>query len=373
QEPYENTHPPLGKLIIAAGISIFGFNPFGWRIMGVLFASLMLPITYIIGKKIIGSWIGGLASSFLLMFDFMHFTLSRIATIDTFLVFFLLCSQLFFITYFLEVLETGWSTSLHPYFLGVFMLALGFSVKWTALFSFVGNLFYIGVLRLYYTPKKVEYASDYILTNKKIIYAVCGTIAIFGLVYFLSYVPYMNLGHSLNEVYNRQWSMLDYHSTLTVKHSFSSPWWSWPLILRPVWLYISYLGEKSVSTITLMGNPMFWWIGFITIFDLFKNAINEKKPLTIYLVAIFLFQWIPYSLISRDLFLYHFYPNIILLALSTSLMIHKLWSEYKNRKRVITYLILIVALFGLFYPIISGNIVSTWWRDLLKWFPSWVF
>ena len=60
QEPYENTHPPLGKLIIASGISVFGFNPFGWRIMGVVFASSMLPIMYLLGKKIIGSWLGGL-------------------------------------------------------------------------------------------------------------------------------------------------------------------------------------------------------------------------------------------------------------------------------------------------------------------------
>ena len=40
KEPFEKTHPPLGKLLISAGISVFGFNPFGWRIMGVFFATL---------------------------------------------------------------------------------------------------------------------------------------------------------------------------------------------------------------------------------------------------------------------------------------------------------------------------------------------
>ena len=29
-EPYEITHPPLGKIIISVGIRIFGMNPF-WR------------------------------------------------------------------------------------------------------------------------------------------------------------------------------------------------------------------------------------------------------------------------------------------------------------------------------------------------------
>lgn len=45
-EPYENTHPTLGKLIISVGIRIFGMNPFGWRFMGTLFGVLMLPALY---------------------------------------------------------------------------------------------------------------------------------------------------------------------------------------------------------------------------------------------------------------------------------------------------------------------------------------
>ena len=35
-EPYEITHPPLGKIILACGIEMFGMNPFGWRFMGTL-------------------------------------------------------------------------------------------------------------------------------------------------------------------------------------------------------------------------------------------------------------------------------------------------------------------------------------------------
>ena len=42
--PYEVSHPPLGKLIIALGIQIFGLTPFGWRFMGTLFGVLMLPL-----------------------------------------------------------------------------------------------------------------------------------------------------------------------------------------------------------------------------------------------------------------------------------------------------------------------------------------
>ena len=48
---YENTHPPLGKIFIALGVSIFGMNPFGWRFMGTLFGVLMVPIIYVFAKK----------------------------------------------------------------------------------------------------------------------------------------------------------------------------------------------------------------------------------------------------------------------------------------------------------------------------------
>ena len=43
---YENTHPPLGKVIMAVGVLIFGMCPFGWRFLGTLFGVLMVPIIY---------------------------------------------------------------------------------------------------------------------------------------------------------------------------------------------------------------------------------------------------------------------------------------------------------------------------------------
>ena len=44
--PYENTHPPLGKIFIMFGVYLFGMNPFGWRIVGAVFGIFMLPLLY---------------------------------------------------------------------------------------------------------------------------------------------------------------------------------------------------------------------------------------------------------------------------------------------------------------------------------------
>ncbi|MBO3799678.1 MAG: glycosyltransferase family 39 protein, partial [Candidatus Brockarchaeota archaeon] len=96
ERPYETTHPPLGKLIIAAGIIVFGYSPLGWRIMGVIFATLMIPMIYLLGKDLFETQLAALVSAFLIFFDFMHFTMGRIGTVDTYVVFFSITSHLFF-------------------------------------------------------------------------------------------------------------------------------------------------------------------------------------------------------------------------------------------------------------------------------------
>ena len=72
----KNTHPVLGKEIISIGISIFGMNPFGWRVAGVIFGILMLPILYEILKQIFKKPLICFIGTFLFAFDFMHFTQS---------------------------------------------------------------------------------------------------------------------------------------------------------------------------------------------------------------------------------------------------------------------------------------------------------
>ena len=85
--PYEVSHPPLGKLIISLGIMLFGMTPFGWRFMGTLFGVLMVPILYIFLKNLFGKTSVALCGTALFTFDFMHLVQTRLATIDTYGVF----------------------------------------------------------------------------------------------------------------------------------------------------------------------------------------------------------------------------------------------------------------------------------------------
>ena len=77
-EPYETTHPPLGKLIISSGIALFGMNAFGWRIAGALFGVALVPLMYLFGLKLFRNRFFAFSAAFLMMADFMRFGLRAV-------------------------------------------------------------------------------------------------------------------------------------------------------------------------------------------------------------------------------------------------------------------------------------------------------
>ncbi|MEM2913844.1 MAG: glycosyltransferase family 39 protein, partial [Candidatus Bathyarchaeia archaeon] len=212
--PYEWTHPPLGKIIIIAGILVFGFNPFGWRIMGVIFATLMIPVIYFLGKKLFGTWIGAFTSAFLLVFDFMHFTMGRMATVDTYAVFFSITSHLFFFKYLQNVQKNGWETSARPLFLAFVFFSLGFATKWYVMYGFLGEIFLLLALRFKdFLKLKNGWSTKFKFLFGRPLLTLLGFILVAIAIYFLIYIPDMIAGRTLKDVWNLQWAMYKYHST----------------------------------------------------------------------------------------------------------------------------------------------------------------
>ena len=95
-------HPPGAKLLIAASMSLLGDNALGWRLPSVLFGTLSIALLYGIVRQVGGTKAMALMASFLFAFDNLVLVHSRIATLDIFLVCFLLLGLY---CYFM-----GWST-----------------------------------------------------------------------------------------------------------------------------------------------------------------------------------------------------------------------------------------------------------------------
>jgi len=373
REPYEWTHPPLGKLILAGGILFFGYSPFGWRIVEVLLATLMIPVIYLLGKKMFGTWIGAFAAAFLLVFDFMHFTMARIATLDTFVVFFSLVSQFFFFAYLKNVLSQGWQTATRPLLLSIVFFSLAFSTKWSALFGFLGQMFILLVLRLRELPGFNSWTERARGFFSRPFLSVVVFLAIGAGIYLFTYLPYIMVGHTQVQVFRMQWYMYNYHSTLVATHPFSSQWWTWPLMTRPMWFYVSDLPGGNVSTIVSMGNPAVWWVGLVSIALVTVEGLRRKNYVCLFIATAFLFQWLPYALVSRTSFLYYFYFNVPFLILANVYFINKYWNTRYGKVVGLFYLTVVAILFMAFYPVISGLPVPSYWRDALQWFASWKF
>ena len=373
EEPYECVHPPLGKLIIATGIAVFGYNPLGWRIMGVIFATLMIPVMYFLSLRLFETRIAAFIASFLWVFEFMHFTMGRIGTVDTYVVFFSLLSHFFFFTYLKNALKNRVDNRL--LFFATIFFSLGFSTKWTVLFGFIGDVLLLTGFRFKELMKnqvKWSFRIDELIRYpiSPLFYFL--TIGI--IVYFSTFIPYMMVGHSLLDVFGAQFEMYSYHATLEATHPFASPWWSWPMIRTPIWFYVSYLWNGMVSTITCMGNPAIWWFGTACLVFVIAKSVLKRDVASIYIVSIFFSQWLFYALISRCVFLYHFYPNVPFLVFAVTALLNDVWRSKKYGFFIITaYLTIVVAVFYLYYPVISGTPCPIAWKDSLRLFDSWIF
>ena len=146
---YETTHPHLGKILISLGVAIFGMTPFGWRFMPVIFGIMILPLMYLFAKKMFRSTFIATATTILLAFDCMHYTLSRIATIDIFAAFFILLMFYYMYDYFFkDSVYRRCDASLQskfpprevylPLALSGISMALGIATKWTGVYAGIG-------------------------------------------------------------------------------------------------------------------------------------------------------------------------------------------------------------------------------------------
>ena len=136
---YEWTHPPLGKTLMMIGIELFGMTPFGWRFMGALMGVLMLPVMYLLVKQLTKRTDLSFIAMFLLAVDAMHFTQTRIATIDSYVVLFIMVMYLFMFRYSqMRWRRDGFARSLVPLGLSGLFMGIAWAAKWVGIYGSAG-------------------------------------------------------------------------------------------------------------------------------------------------------------------------------------------------------------------------------------------
>ena len=374
---YEWTHPPLGKLIIALGILIFGMKPFGWRIMGALFGVAMVPLMYVFAKRIFKRTDFAFITAGLWAFDCMHFTQTRIATIDVYGVFFILLMFFFMYEYVRQdYFAAPLKDKFRPLALSGVAFGLGCASKWIGCYAGAGLavvLFYHLFTAMFeaYKGHDESAAARRSLFWKRL-WATAGWCCLWfllvpGLIYFASYFPYYRYEASLRMNYGlkdmwatllkNQKDMYNYHSGLTATHMCQSMWYQWPFTFKSVWFYVSGNGEK-ISNIASTGNPAVWWISSVGAVCLFLEWLLGKVKRDPVLPILFVgvaANYLPWVLVTRCVFLYHFFATVPFILLSTVYLFFLLERENRRMHWVKwAWLCLAVVYFILLYPAISG-------------------
>ncbi|MBF0318191.1 MAG: glycosyltransferase family 39 protein [Nitrospirae bacterium] len=404
---YETTHPPLGKVFIEAGIIAFGMNPFGWRVTGALFAAFIPGLIYVFGFRLFGQRRYALIASLLMTFDFMRFAQGRMATVDTYAVFFIILMYYYMYRYW-EAAATNKidvftkDARLYLGLSGLFF-GLGVAVKWISIYAGGGLavIFFASIAKRYIEFGKLEVPQKkrqgkkkqpaqqtpqlsikalHSATLKAIQYAALFFILIPAVIYTLSYMPtvkYQGVAELLKTVRQSQTDMYDYHKNLNAEHPFSSNWYEWPIMKRPLWLYSGSPPEGQVQSIVSMGNPAVWWVGIVAVAVVLVAVLSGKQTgagLFIVLTGLCA-QYLPWTAVPRLTFIYHFYASVPFMIFCITFCI-KWLEQWRDGLRWLTYayISVTVILFIAFYPILTGIPVSkAYVRAALRWFNSWIF
>ena len=403
---YETTHPPLGKDLMALCIRLFGMTPFAWRLAGCLAGILMLPVLWLLALRLLKSQRAALLSCVLFACDCMHFTQTRIATIDSFPVLFMLLMFLFMAKWREMNLFAGrFSRTLLPLLLSGICMGLAIASKWIGCYGAVGLavLFFGRFFEQARLFRRAKASSDPELAAAVDVFPkragltvawCCFSFVLVPLaIYCASYVPYLSHfgpvawnARTFRRIWDAQVLMFDYHKNLVATHYFSSPWYEWPLVVKPMWYYnADYAAPGMASSILSFGNPAVWWTGLAAILAaLFRWLRNlplrfsrpgertgDGEALTMIAVG-FLSAYLPWVLVPRLTFIYHYFASVPFIILATAWGLQKISLRRPRAGKIFSIVLCAAALllFIGFYPLASGHEVPRSWCDFMNWFKG---
>jgi dolichyl-phosphate-mannose--protein O-mannosyl transferase len=419
-DPHEWSHPPLAKLLMAVSMKVWGtqFDPrdgawrddlpftprdcIGWRYPAVVFGSLALVAMYALSRVLFGNRAIAVGATLLLALDGLFFVHSRIGMTNIYTICFMLSGTLGTWLY-VKRGEAGWLL------LTGLSLGLALATRWTSLWAWGFN----GLLLLWhlFAGEWGQWRSTQknpALELFKWVLRVGGAmVAIPIVVYLLTYIPFVLQastgtwqekllttgeigavdwgkgitgetragGHGWYKVWEQQGDMWRYHTGLKERHPYESPWWSWPLMLRPTWYFFE--GEEGkISGIWGIGNAFLWWGSVPAWLMAVSLAWREKRSALGAVALLGLGMWLCWGIKPRPLiFMHYLFEAIPFACLALSYLGWRLWEskDGTNRSIVLVFAGLTVFWFVFYYPLLSALPIPDWFFGPHLWLKDlWV-
>ncbi|TKD50113.1 glycosyltransferase family 39 protein [Sphingomonas baiyangensis] len=349
-EPVNTEHPLMGKMLIGAGIALFGDNPIGWRAMSTLAGTLTVlggfAILWMLFARI---WVAALGAG-LLMLNQTLFVQARIGMLDGFLGAFLTLG----IAALIWALTTPPPRRLPRLALAGALFGLAVATKWAAI-PYVAAAC---LLLLATQPGRAQLTAP----------LAFGTAAL--AVYFASFTPaffYWCDPLAPADLVAFQFEMYAQQTKILSDHPYQSDWWSWPLMLRPIWYF--YEPDQGIMRgILLIGNPVVMWGGLVAVAAcLWAGWRGSRAHLA--LAALWILSLAIFAIIPKSLGFYYYYHLsgiFIALALAAALALPR-----SPRPAAVALGAAVIA-FAYFHPIVSGAaLVNNQAFNHWMWFDSW--
>ncbi len=424
-------HPPMGKVLIAAGEAMFGLTPFGWRFAVAVVGSLSVLLLARIARRMTRSTLLGCVAGLLLALDGLEFVMSRTALLDIFLMFWLLAAFGCLVvdrdqararlTRGTEDAQTTGGAAANAASagpgprLGVrwwrvlagVCLGLACASKWDGIWyvlAFIGLCLAwdIGARRAagFRMPGHGALVRDGGWT-------LLSLVVVPALVYIASWsgwfassigwdrnyaaehgvnVPVISALYSLFQ-YHKE--MLNFHIGLRVHHPYQSQPWTWLVMSRPVAFFYASpsAGHNGCQVahcsqaILAIGTPAIWWasIAAITALLVWWLVHRDWRAGAVLLgVAAGWLPWFAFPDRTKFFFYAVSFEPFLILAVTLCLGLIMGSSSASPLRRGIGaaivggYLMIVVLNFFYLYPILAAKVIpySSWQARM--WFSSWI-
>ncbi len=318
--PFFDLHPPLGKFIIAASIALFGNEPVAWRLMPAVFGIALLPLGFFLARSLFKERVGALLLAAFLAGETILIVHSRIGVMDIFLVFFTLATLLAALRA-RRPRHVVWTALL---------LGLAISVKWAAF--------------------PVAVPAGYVLWRKGLLRFFVGGLYLSALLYVL--VVFVGQiwnptgttaldGGRAAFVDTNPWVLVwEWHlgalrqASVRTPHAWGSPWWSWPIMLRPIRYFYETYPDGTLQTVLAIGNPLVWWSGTLAVLagliEAARKAVARKLSADDPIVPIvlgYVFLMLPWVPGTRIPYIYNYLAPYTFAILALVYWLCRIWTR----------------------------------------------
>jgi len=362
-------HPPLGKLLIAAGIALFGDRPLGWRFMSTVFGALTLVGMYLWALALFRDRGLALWAALLTLVNHLLYVQARIGMLDTFMSAFLAWACAAFTAAWDPELEAG--RKRRSLACAGWMLGFASATKWFGLIVWAVCLGIVLLIRVVQRSTKNPFAgvTPWRAMRCLVIYPL--------LAYFLCFIPRLLIEHhgpwytAFTDFLQMQAYMYERQLTIPGRHPYLSYWYQWPFLNRPIWYAFEPDGDR-VHGVLLLGNPLVMWGGMIALAVCAVEWLRVRSReafLILFFYLVFFGSWV---VVRRPLSLYYYYyPAGMTLSLALAYafqrggLIRHLWAKW-------VLLAAATGVFVYFLPVLSGAAIGASEVNKWMWFQSWI-